>query len=242
MKSPRLLLNTQLTFVHDELATTFFYSRCFRMVTTNLSVLPVFSYRIQKHFLKVVNKIIYKTTTTPWHLANMHRFFTFCTGKKVAVRVNNFIKNALTSTEQALCLKWSLKLLKFRKLLGNSLFLNESLQIFFLSFKLKDPYLFSNWLTKMFQKISFWKSRTMLSFVRYVIRNFFFARFKDLKMKGVKFQLSGKISVAGNARTRTIRYKAGYTSQSTFNNKVLTVLNLIPSFTGVQGFKIWFFF
>ena len=78
----------------------------------------------------------------------------------------------------------------------------------------------------------------MLSYVRYVIRNFFFPRFKELGMRGVKFQLSGKISVAGNARTRTIRYKAGYTSQSTFDNRVLTVLNLIPSFTGVQGFKL----
>jgi hypothetical protein len=51
-------------------------------------------------------------------------------------------------------------------------------------------------------------------------------------------QLSGKISVAGNSRTRTIRHKTGQTSNSTMNNKTVVILSCIPSFTGVQGFKI----
>ena len=172
----------------------------------------------------------------------MHRFFTFCTGKKVLVQINNFIKNSLSPFEQALCLKWSVKIRKFRQKLGNALFLNESLHIFYLAFKLKDPYLLTNWLTKILLKISFWKSRALLSYVRYIIKFFFAPLFIQLGVRGVKFQLSGKISVAGNARTRTLRYKIGYTSQSTFDNRVLTVFKSIPSFTGVQGFRLWFFF
>jgi ribosomal protein S3 len=74
--------------------------------------------------------------------------------------------------------------------------------------------------------------------MRYVLKHFFYDRFKDLKIKGVKMQLSGKISVSGNARTRTIRHKTGLTSHSKVENRILTVLKLFPTFTGVQGFKI----
>ena len=56
-------------------------------------------------------------------------------------------------------------------------------------------------------------------------------------MKGLKFQLKGKISVAGNARTRTVLQKIGFTSHATFNNKILYNLKLIKTFTGVIGFK-----
>ena len=37
----------------------------------------------------------------------------------------------------------------------------------------------------------------------------------------IKFQLKGKISVAGNARTRTVFHNVGFTSHTTFNNKIL---------------------
>jgi ribosomal protein S3 len=61
-------------------------------------------------------------------------------------------------------------------------------------------------------------------------------------MKGIKFQLKGKISVAGNARTRTVLMSVGYTSHSSFSNKILYNLNLIPTFTGVLGLRLWLVF
>ena len=62
--------------------------------------------------------------------------------------------------------------------------------------------------------------------------------FKELAVKGVKFQLKGKVSVAGNARTRTVFHTIGFTSHGTFNNKILYKLNLIKTFTGVLGLKL----
>ena len=56
--------------------------------------------------------------------------------------------------------------------------------------------------------------------------------------KGLRLQLKGKVSVVGNARTRKVVYKLGETSHSTMNNKVLYDLSLVPSFTGVMGFKL----
>jgi hypothetical protein len=61
--------------------------------------------------------------------------------------------------------------------------------------------------------------------------------FTSIKIKGLKFQLKGKVSVAGNARTRTVMNKIGVTGHSTFNNRVLTNLNFLKTFTGVIGFR-----
>jgi len=44
--------------------------------------------------------------------------------------------------------------------------------------------------------------------------------------------------VAGNARTRTLFFKFGRTSQSQFENKIAYDLSFIETFTGVMGFKV----
>ena len=74
--------------------------------------------------------------------------------------------------------------------------------------------------------------------MKYILKHFFFDKFDEIGIRGVRMELSGKISVAGNSRTRTIRHKTGFTSQSKIENKILHVLSLIPTFTGVQGLKI----
>ena len=81
-----------------------------------------------------------------------------------------------------------------------------------------------------------------LRFIKYAVRSFFWAIFKELGVRGIKFQLKGKISVTGNARTRTSFHYVGFTSHSTFANRILHALGLVRTFTGVQGLKIWLVF
>jgi ribosomal protein S3 len=66
----------------------------------------------------------------------------------------------------------------------------------------------------------------------------FSSYFNDLKIKGIKFKLKGKISVAGNARTRKLLYSIGNTSHSTYDNRIAYDLSFINTFTGVLGFQI----
>jgi len=228
--------------INNSLRTIIFYDRIDTLPLLNLSPYPTFFHLIEKRLLRIVSTIKFRPNTTPWHFNTMVRFFEFCTGKKVVIRLFSFISNILTFDEKSRCLIWSYRAKEFKKKLGTALFLNESLQVIYLALKLKDPYFLSDWLTKMFQKISFWKFRTLFRYVKYALRHFFFAHFAELNVKGVKLQLSGKISSAGNSRTRTIRYKIGQTGNSTLNNKTLVVLSCISTFTGVQGFKIWFTF
>jgi hypothetical protein len=192
--------------------------------------------------LKIFNYSKFPTVTTLWHYNTLIRFLEFCSGKKVFVKFFNFLITNLTFSEKAQCLLWAQKVKYFRKVLGPRLFLNESLQIIYLSLKLKDPYILSNWMISTMYKISFWKYKTFLRYIKYVLRYFFWVIFKDLKIKGIKFQLKGKISVAGNARTRTVFHNVGFTSHTTFNNKILYNLNLVRSFTGVMGLKLWIVF
>jgi len=74
--------------------------------------------------------------------------------------------------------------------------------------------------------------------LKFLLRYLFSPYFKELGFKGLKLRLKGKISVAGNARTRTLRYAIGQTSYSQFNHRVVSDFNTINTFTGVLGFRI----
>jgi hypothetical protein len=224
------------------LVDSFFYSFNSNLLLNNLIPNSNFTFLIKKKMLKIFSYSKFSVTTTLWQYNTLLRFLEFCSGRKVCVKFFNFLSSTLTFSEKAQCLIWSQKVKYFRKVLGPRLFLNESLQIMFLALKLKDPFFLSNWMVSTMYKISFWKYKMFLRYLKYVLRYFFWVIFKDLNIKGIKFQLKGKISVAGNARTRTVFHNVGFTSHTTFNNKILYNLNLVRSFTGVMGLKLWIVF
>lgn len=221
---------------------SFFYSCSSNFKSTNLLPNLAFSFILKKKMLKIFSYSKFSISTISWQYNTLLRFLEFCSGRKVCLKFFNFLGNTLNFSEKAQCLIWSQKVKYFRKVLGPRLFLNESLQIMFLALKLKDPFFLSNWMVSTMYKISFWKYKMFLRYLKYVLRYFFWVIFKDLNIKGIKFQLKGKISVAGNARTRTVFHNVGFTSHTTFNNKILYHLNLVRSFTGVMGLKLWIVF
>ena len=62
--------------------------------------------------------------------------------------------------------------------------------------------------------------------------------FRELKIKGLKIKLKGKISAAGNSRKRSIIYRVGKTSNSELDLKVDFTESTINTFTGVMGFRV----
>jgi ribosomal protein S3 len=75
-------------------------------------------------------------------------------------------------------------------------------------------------------------------YLKYLFKYFFSSIFSELKVKGLKFKLKGKVSVAGNSRTRTVVYQVGHVSHSTYDNKILHSFDLVRTFTGVIGLQI----
>jgi len=107
-----------------------------------------------------------------------------------------------------------------------------------LGLKLKDPTFLANWIRAMMRRLSFWKYKIIFRYLKYLLRYIFHPNFDKLGLRGVKFQLKGKISVAGNARTRTLFYKIGEVGQSKMENKVAYDLSYFETFTGIMGFKL----
>ena len=208
----------------------------------NVNPAPSFSYEIQRRLVKsfAVSKLTPKVT--PWYLTNLVRFIEHCSGRKVSVKLNPFLANSLTFTDRAKCTMWLGRILSFQRLLGPKFFLDEILVAMTIALKSKDATFLSNWIRGMLKRMSFWKMRVFFRFLKYMMRYVFYTSFDYLHFKGMKICLKGKISVAGNARTRTLLYRIGTTSYSTFDNKVSHDFSCIGSFTGVMGFRIWLFF
>lgn len=245
---PNLLLNCErrwrflLKSSSHMLAVTTFSSRANLFNLSNLSPRSVFKSFIFKKLLKLFKYYKFSTNIVMWYHTFLIRFVEFCTGRKAYLRFNPFLENSLTFLDLARCALWKNRLVAFQRILGPRIFINESLHIILMALKYKDPTFLSNWIRGMLKRMSFWKYRLLFRYLKYVLKFLFAPYFKELGFKGLKFRLKGKISVAGNARTRTLLYQLGETSYSKFSNKVVTDFSTLGTFTGVLGFRIWFFF
>lgn len=130
----------------------------------------------------------------------------------------------------------------YERKLGHRFFLEESIHLLHLGFLFKDASIIASWLKSMIKRISFWKTRLIFRFLKYLIITYYLPIFQDLGVKGLKLKLKGKISVAGNSRKRVMLYRFGLTSYSKVDLRVLHEAHTINTFTGVLGFQLWLFF
>lgn len=170
------------------------------------------------------------------------RFLEFLFNRRSCLSISSILWQKFSMEEAIRCRLWIRKLRNFSKVLGKGFFLADTVRVMYRAFRMKDPHLLINWFVNTFKKISFWKYRSFFHFLRYFCRFFLWPTFKELGVKGVRFKLKGKISVSGNARTRTISTSTGVNNFSSYNDRVLHAMRLIPSFTGVMGFQLWLIF
>ncbi len=208
---------------------------------SNLWPATMFKYTVKRKLLKMFNYYKFLPNVTMWYYNMLIRFMENCSGKKVYLKFNPFIENSLTFSDIARCRLWSMHTGSFQRMLGHRIFVNEALELFTIALKFKDPAFLANWIKQMLYRMSFWKYRLLFRYIKYMLRYFFWSVFPDLDFKGFKLKLKGKISVAGNARTRTLAYKIGETGYSRVNNRVLSDFTTVNTFTGVMGFRVWFF-
>jgi len=226
----------------DEEGRTFFNDRVNRYNTSNIVPKEHFSFHIKRKLLKLFKFHKFSQNVVMWYYNMLIRFMEFCSGKKVYIKFNPFLENYLSFSDLARCSVWTTRVRSFQRILGPKIFLDESLKVLCLSLRYKDPTLLSNWMRGMLYRMSFWKYRLLFRYLKFLLRYLFFPYFRELGFKGLKLRLKGKISVAGNARTRTLRYAIGETSYSQFNHRVVSDFSTLNTFTGVLGFRIWLFF
>ena len=99
-----------------------------------------------------------------------------------------------------------------------------------------------SWLKTIILRISFWKTRSIFRFLKYLMLNFFVQIFSNLGVKGLRIRLKGKISSAGNSRKKSILYRFGETSYSRISLRVLNEVDTVVTFTGVMGLSVSIFY
>jgi hypothetical protein len=240
--SSLIVSNAALSNSLLNLARYSFSTRTPLLLKTNLWPLNLFNYTIRRKVLKVVVNLRYLPRTTSYFYKTLVSFMEFYTGKKVYLKFNAFVENSLTYSDMARCYIWFSRVLGFQKILGHRIFVHESLRIFHVAIRFRDPAFLANWIKAMLYRLSFWKYRVLFRYIKFVLRTLFWSHFEDLDFKGVKLALRGKISVAGNARARSLLYSVGQTSHAEMNNRVLSHFTTVHSFTGVMGFRLTFYF
>ena len=184
----------------------------------------------------------FRIDTGSWSYKCLLQFAEYISGRQTALYIGPFVEQALTVEDQARCLLWETRSRGFRKILGQRIFNSEALMVLTASMRLKDPTFLANWIRGMIKRMSFWKYRVLFRYLKFLIQHLFRFSFLDLQFKGLKLRLKGKISVGGNSRSRVLFYRVGDTSHSTMNNRIAYDLSYIYTFTGVLGFKLWFFY
>lgn len=209
---------------------------------TNLLPSTHFNYTLKKIIVLFRSNLFLKENIVPWIYNSLIRFVEYCSGKKSLLQLYPFMNQSISLEFIILYKRWLPRFLYFEKKLGHRFFMEEAFHIIHMGFNLHDVKLITSWLSAIIKRISFWKTRLIFRFIKYVFNNYYLYIFSQIGIKGFKVKLKGKISAAGNSRKRSILYRVGKTSHATTNLKVLYNLSTIVTFTGVQGLQVWIFY
>ena len=117
--------------------------------------------------------------------------------------------------------------------------LNFFMEIFIFTLFKKDLNYFIKFFKNELEEMSLKKHKRVLYSFEFLLKKFFSKFFFYAKVAGLKFEISGKISVTGNSKTRNKIIKYG---QYSFTNKSLCIdyiYDIIRTTTGVMGFRMF---
>lgn len=213
-----------------------------RLDKSNLWSLHQTGYSIRRKFLRLIASSSFSSDLSFWYYKTLIQFIENCSGKRTNLYFGPFIENSLTFEDRARCTLWNNRVTGFQRIMGHRIFVYEALSIVAVAIRIKDPTFLANWIRGMLKRLSFWRYRLIFRYLKFLLRYIFQPNFHLFDFRGVKLSLKGKISVAGNARTRTLFMRFGDTSHSKMDNKVSYDLSLVNTFTGVLGFKLLFYY
>jgi len=211
-------------------------------VYTNIIPNVQFNYTILKKIYTSLGTKKFSLNVIPFYSTTVIRFMEHVSGHKILLNFYPFINQSITTYWIVKYKLWLPRLSFYESKLGHKFFLEESIHILHLSFFLKDAKLLLSWLKTIILRISFWKTRSIFRFIKYLMLNFFIQIFPTLQVKGFRVKLKGKISSAGNSRKKSILYRFGETSHSKINLRIVNETDTVITFTGVMGLNVSIFY
>jgi hypothetical protein len=170
------------------------------------------------------------------------RFVENLTGRRSLLRFSPNAFKFLDTRDRARAIAWEPRIQNYQKRLGPRFFAAETLKLIGVMLRSRDPFFFSKWLVLVANRLKFFNHRHFFRLVRLLLKWYFGLFFDEFQITGMKLKFKGKISVAGNSRTRTQFSKAGTTSNSTVSNRVTSDINYVYTYTGAVAFQVWIYF
>jgi len=107
---------------------------------------------------------------------------------------------------------------------------------------IKDPKFFLVWLCRSITKLNIKKHKQVLKLLSYLFTDEINLFLTSNLIKGVKFDIRGKVGVTGDAKKRHVLLTSGYTGFSRKNYKLEYQQGVVYTDTGVMGLTLIYIF
>jgi hypothetical protein len=118
---------------------------------------------------------------------------------------------------------------------GRGFYLQEMIEILWFSFRRKDLTPIIRWIRRSMQRIKIKKHKKFLKVLKFFIKKYRKIFIYRNKLKGLKFDIRGKVSVTGNSKKRHFMFNIGKTGFSKKAYKIEYQQGLVFTNTGVLG-------
>lgn len=162
--------------------------------------------------------------------------------KKVYINILKNQLNSLKSAHKLILLLWSLKLNRFFFRFDKQVKINFFLTLVYIALSSKDLTLLMNILEHYLLRLKFWQHRGFFIFFTYILKYYFIDIFPELGLKGVQFEVKGKISVGGNSRKRKILIKILQAAKANYSLKTKYQFRSVKTLAGALGLKLWLYY
>lgn len=112
----------------------------------------------------------------------------------------------------------------------------------FLAVSLRDPTLLVSWMQSRIRKITLFQHQRFFRTLALTLKAAVLAPMGRYRLQGVRVQVTGKISVTGNAMSRTYLMRVGQQGNSSLCERVAQCFTIVRTRTGCLGVWLGFFF
>jgi hypothetical protein len=112
----------------------------------------------------------------------------------------------------------------------------------YISVAIKDPHLLVSWLQDRLRTMTLFQHRRFFRTLAVTLKTSVLAPVWRYRLSGLRLTLLGKISVTGNAMTRTYSVSCGTQGNSALNIRTAQAFTLVRTRTGCLGLHLGFYF
>lgn len=198
------------------------------------SHLVSFNRVLQKHIL---SKVLINITPDyfRFYYNAFFKFLEYKMTKKILVNYRNKMILNEKPYLRSIINKYYKKYFYIQRRMGKGFFVNEMIEIFYLSFLFKDILLISNWISRTIDRLNFRHHKKFVRTIKFILKDLFYFFFTSNNIYGFFYDLRGKVGVRGNARKRHVIISLGKNTRTSKKFRYCYDFRVIRTDTGSMG-------